>query len=148
MHTAGQMIDLKADELATLPSSASALEAARLMTNREIGSIVVMDDGLLVGIFTERDLMTKVVGAGAIISEMTVADVMVPDPVSVTEDTPRDEAMDLMIKNHFRHLPVLGEGGSLVGMLSIRDLLRHQVDRLREDVRSLEQYLAADGPGG
>lgn len=127
---------------------ATVQEAVQRMVAGRIGAVAVVEDGRLTGMFTERDLMTKVVNAGADISAMRVADVMVSDPVSVDADTPRDEATEMMLTNHFRHLPVTGENGSLVGMLSIRDLLRHQVNRLREDVQSLEQYLAADGPGG
>lgn len=132
----------------SVPSDATVQDAVLKMVGARIGAVAVVDDGRLSGIFTERDLMTKVVAKGADITAIKVSDVMVANPLSVASDASRDDAMDLMLKNHFRHLPVTGSDGTLVGMLSIRDLLRHQVNRLRDDVQSLEQYLAADGPGG
>ena len=140
-------------QIATMPAESvtadeSVAEAVKRMVGSGIGAVAVVDAGQLTGIFTERDLMTKVVAEGAEMQTLTVRDVMVADPISVASDATRDEAKDLMLTNHFRHLPVTGADGSLVGMLSIRDLLRHQVNRLRDDVQSLQQYLAADGPGG
>lgn len=140
-------------QIVTTPAQAVAPDAlvsaavAKMVAGR-IGAVAVVNDAQLVGIFTERDLMTKVVNVGADMSSLTVAEAMVPNPVSIGVDTSRDEATELMVSKHFRHLPVTSADGALVGMLSIRDLLRHQVTRLQEDVQSLEQYLAADGPGG
>ncbi len=140
-------------QIATMPAESVAAgdtvaAAVKRMVGSGIGAVAVVDGDQLIGIFTERDLMTKVVAEGAEMATLTVRDVMVSDPIAVSAEATRDEAMDLMLTNHFRHLPVTGADGSLLGMLSIRDLLRHQVDRLRDDVQSLQQYLAADGPGG
>jgi CBS domain-containing protein len=66
----------------------------------------------------------------------------------VTADTPRSKALDTMLRGRFRHLPVTDEDGGLTGMVSIRDLMQHQMTRLQDDVSSLAQYIAADGPGG
>lgn len=140
-------------QIATSPAEYVSAEdsvehAVHKMVAGGIGAVAVVDDGRLGGIFTERDLMTKVVSGGGDMTRLRVRDVMVPDPVRVSSETTRDEAMELMLENRFRHLPVTDTDGRLLGMLSIRDLLRHQVDRLRGDVQSLQQYLAADGPGG
>ncbi|MDJ0975431.1 MAG: CBS domain-containing protein [Planctomycetota bacterium] len=140
-------------QIATMPAEsvtadASVAEAVERMVGSGIGAVAVVEAGQLSGIFTERDLMTKVVAKGAEMATLAVRDVMVSNPIAVPAGATRDEAMELMLSNHFRHLPVTGDDGSLLGMLSIRDLLRHQVDRLRDDVQSLQQYLAADGPGG
>ncbi len=132
----------------TVSMTASVDDAVRLMVETRVGAVAVVDEGNLVGIFTERDVMTKVVHGSLDAARTPVAEVMVRDPVSVGCNTPRSEALELMITNHFRHLPILGADGGLAGMLSIRHLLRHQVERLTGDVDSLEQYLAADGPGG
>jgi CBS domain-containing protein len=140
-------------KIATCPasavSSADSVDAAvRAMVGARVGAVAVVDGSDLVGIFTERDLMTKVVNAGGDASSTPVGDVMVRNPVVVKADTPRAEALEMMVSRHFRHLPVVGDDGELLGMLSIRDLLENQVDRLQRDVQSLEQYLGADGPGG
>ncbi len=123
-------------------------EAVRLMVETRIGAVAVVEEGSLVGIFTERDLMTKVVHEGLDAKRTPVAEVMVRNPVSIQSNTPRSEALELMMTNHFRHLPIVGTDGGLAGMLSIRHLQTHQIERLKIDVDSLEQYLAADGPGG
>ena len=140
-------------KIATCPANcvgpeSTVLEAVKQMVEARIGAVAVVDEDTLVGIFTERDLMRKVVHEGKDPSAVPIAEVMVKDPVCVTDDTARKAALDLMIKRHFRHLPVLDKDGKIEGMLSIRDLLQHQVHRLEEDVQSLEQYLLADGPGG
>lgn len=140
-------------KLADTPATAvsgetSVADAVQSMIEARVGAVAVMDGTALKGIFTERDLMTRVVGAGLDPAATPVSDVMVSDPVSVTPETPRSEALDLMVKRHFRHLPVVDHDGHALGMLSIRNLLSHQVERLSDSVTSLEQYLAADGPGG
>jgi CBS domain-containing protein len=132
----------------SVTSGATVREAVAAMLAARVGAVAVIDDGALVGIFTERDLMRDVVGQGRDPATTRVHQVMVRDPVSVAPDTRRSVALDLMLERHFRHLPITGHDGRPVGMLSIRNLLAHQVGRLREAMDSLEQYIAADGPGG
>ena len=122
--------------------------AVEKMVARRVGAVAVVDDGTLVGIFTERDLMTKVVSAGADASTLEVSAVMVSGHACASLEMRRSEALDMMVERHFRHLPIVDENNQLQGMLSIRDLLQHQVGRLQDSVQSLEQYLLADGPGG
>jgi CBS domain-containing protein len=128
--------------------AATVMDAVHAMVAARVGAVAVLDGERLRGIFTERDLMRRVVAEGRDPRTTRVADVMVGDPVSVGADTTRERALDLMMEHHFRHLPVVDAKGRAIGMVSIRNLLRHQVVRLSEDVRALEQYLAADGPGG
>ncbi len=123
-------------------------EAVDAMVQARVGAVAVVKDGVLVGIFTERDLMKRVVARDLDPRATRVGDVMVAGPVEVAADTPRHRALELMLTNHFRHLPITDGKGTVLGMLSIRNLLRHQVTRLAEDVRALEQYMGADGPGG
>ena len=132
----------------SVSSDATVREAVTVMSDASVGAVAVIDDGNLVGIFTERDLMRRVINEGRNTDDTTVGEVMVRDPVSVRPDTKRQDALDLMLEHHFRHLPVTGDDGKPIGMLSIRNLLHDQVRQLREDVESLEHYLAADGPGG
>lgn len=124
------------------------LDAVKTMRTARVGAAAVIDDGTLRGIFTERDVMNSVVGAGLDPATTSVADVMVSEPVCVEVGTARSKALTLMLENHFRHLPVVDDEGRPLGMLSIRNLLHHQVERLQDGMDSLEQYLLADGPGG
>ena len=131
-----------------VPSTANVARAVQIMIAARVGAVAVIDDGALVGIFTERDLMRSVVGAHRDPDATTVGEVMVSDPISVQPGTRRSVALELMLTRHIRHLPIVDEAGKPLGMLSIRNLLAHQVERLREGLDSLEQYIAADGPGG
>lgn len=132
----------------TVSPGTSVLAAVDAMREARVGAVAVVEGEQLKGIFTERDLMLRVVAADLEPAATTVGEVMVKDPVSVKPDTPRPEALKLMIDNHFRHLPIADADGKLLAMVSIRNLLKHQVERLEGHMASLEQYIAADGPGG
>jgi CBS domain-containing protein len=132
----------------TCAPGAAVRDAVAAMVENRVGAIVVLDGGRLAGIFTERDLMVKVVGGGRDVNRTRVQDVMERDPVSVTKDTTRREALALMLERHFRHLPVTDGRGGVLGTVSIRNLLQHQFERVTEERDALSQYLAADGPGG
>jgi CBS domain-containing protein len=132
----------------TVDKSVSVREAVHAMVQAHLGAVCVLDDCKIAGVFTERDLMEKVVERGLDPATTPVSEMMQATPVCVTRTTGRGEAIDLMIRNRFRHLPITDEDGCLVGMLSLRDLLGHQLTRLRDEVNSLELYLSADSPGG
>lgn len=90
------------------------------------GSVVVVDAGQVIGIFTERDLMTRVNHAGDGWKQTPVKDVMTESPVTIRPDQSVEDAMNLMVAGGYRHLPLV-DGGDLVGLLSIRDVLKHLV---------------------
>jgi CBS domain-containing protein len=95
-------------------------EAAQKMTERGVGSVVVSDYGRMIGILTERDVMRAVAGR-VHSSEARVREWMTPDPITVTVDTPVEEAGRVMLERGFRHLPVV-DGDRPIGIVSIRDL--------------------------
>ncbi len=127
---------------------ASVLDAVRTMEEAQGGACAVMDGAALVGIFSERDLMLRIVRVGLDPKKTTVGQVMTEDLETVTSDTDSSDALSLMVSKHIRHLPVVGEDGDLAGLLSIRNLLQYHVDELVDQLNSLEAYYAADGPGG
>ena len=96
-------------------------EVAQRMVSRDVGAVLVLDDGRLVGILTERDVLRA--AAGGIGEDTVVADWMTRDPETMETDEPIRQAAVLMIHGGFRHMPVV-EGEEVVGMLSIRDLMR------------------------
>lgn len=117
-------------------------KVARLMTESGIGAVLVMDGDDILGMFTERDLMTRVVNKRLDPSLVSVDQVMTADPVTVTPETTVTEAMTLVSEKHLRHLPVL-EDGRLIAMLSARDLLRSILSRQREQIAGINRAAKA-----
>jgi CBS domain-containing protein len=120
--------DVMSIELVTVSPRASVAEAAAVMSARHVGSAIVLDDeaGGLVGIFTERDIL-HALGSDFDAAAHTVAEWMSKDPATIDAGASVAEALDRLLEEGFRHLPVL-ENGELVGMVSLRDLSRGNVD--------------------
>jgi len=113
--------DLMSATLLTVEADASLIEAVRTMNDRRVGAALVLADGRLVGVFTERDVLRAV--AEGLGPESTVADWMTRGPETIDPDESAEHAAVVMIHGGFRHLPVV-DAGKVVGMLSIRDLMR------------------------
>jgi CBS domain-containing protein len=126
--------------LATLQSTATVKEAATLMAARRMGAVLVVDDGRLVGIVTERDIAVRVVAQGRDAASTKLAKMMTADPDTLKPNDTVRAALDLMARRGYRHLPVL-KRGKLVGMVSIRDLYRSVVDQLEADILLLAEGL-------
>lgn len=133
---------------AVVSSSATVFEAVQAMTERRTGACVVIDDGKLRGLFTERDVMTKVVLKQLDPGKTRVGDVCTHQLITATPDMHEAKALRTMIEKHIRHLPVVDENGGFLGMLSLRKLLQHRVDELSLQLDSLHAFLAADALGG
>ena len=127
---------------------ATVLGAVGVMAKARVGAIAVVERAQLQGIFTERDLMLRVVQQQRDPAATKVRDVMTSPVVTTSDTTPASEALNLMLDRHLRHLPILGSDGQLLGMLSIRDLLQDEVEQLSRELDSMDQYLLNDGPGG
>lgn len=126
----------------------TVLETVEAMVRNRVGAAAVIDHGTLVGIFSERDVMTRVVLQQKSASTILVAEVMSAPVQTITENATSLEALSIMIENHIRHLPIIDDKGKPVGMLSIRNLLQRRVEDLADEVTSLDSYLTADGIGG
>jgi CBS domain-containing protein len=118
------------------------------MVQTGVGAVAVVEDAALVGIFTERDLMVKVVDRGGAPGDISLGEVMEREVITLAPDARRSTALTLMLENHVRHLPVVDDENQVLGMLSIRHLYREQLHRLQHQLDSLESYMSADGPGG
>ena len=124
----------------------SAFDAARYMSERVIGAVPVVDENALVGMFTERDLMTRVVVPGHDPARIPVRDVMTRDIVVAAPTDLRSECIARMKARHCRHLPIL-DGGRLVGTISMRDLLADDIEEKLEEVKLLTEYVQYVPPG-
>src|SRR5947209_3246243 len=109
--------------------SASVIDAVRAMVEHIVGAVVVLDDGRLAGVFTERDVVTRIVMKGLDPEKTCVAEVMTRNVATVRQTTDREEAMRIMVDKHIRHLPVVDAAGKVVAMLSMRHLLADNVEQ-------------------
>jgi len=121
----------------------TVLEVAQAMVARNIGAVPVLREGLLVGIFSERDLMKRVVAEGRDPGMTTLEEVMTEDPLTVHPGETLENCMLLMRRHGFRHLPIC-EGKTLVGVVSLRDLLLHDLTEKDYEVRMMRAYIQAN----
>ncbi len=132
----------------TVGPDSTVMDAVELMAEEAVGAVAVVDHDALRGIFTERDVMLRVVLRGRDPARTRISEVMTSPPQTCTDDLPMDEALNFLLEKHIRHLPIVDGDGRVHGMLSLRNLLEHMVDYLQHELHSLDQYLANDGPGG
>jgi CBS domain-containing protein len=118
----------------------TVLEVASLMVEHNIGAVPVLQDGQLVGIFSERDLMSRVVVEGKDPARTSISQVMTDDPLTVAPNGDLETCMTLMKRHGFRHLPVCS-GRELRGVISLRDILLHNLDEKDDEVRMMRAYL-------
>ncbi|HZU84911.1 MAG TPA: CBS domain-containing protein [Polyangiaceae bacterium] len=127
---------------------ATVFDAVRAMVEARVGATVVLEEGKLIGVFTERDVCTRVVVKGLDPAKTEIAEVMTRSVVTVREDADRSSVLELMAKHHIRHLPVVDDAGRVLTMLSMRHLLRAEVQDLRQTVWELVAENQIDAPGG
>jgi CBS domain-containing protein len=124
------MPDIVSDQdLFALAGGASVRDAAQGMAERNCQSVLITDGGRLTGIFTGTDLIRKVVAVGLDPNQTTLSDVMTPDPQTVSPGFNAVEALHRMQNGRFRHLPIV-DNGKLVGVVSRRDFLGHEIEEL------------------
>jgi len=142
MVPVSQLLAGKGNEIYRLSPDAPVLEAIRLMADKSIGALLVMDGDQLLGILSERDYARKVILMGRSSKDTPVSAIMTPAPlVTVSSHSRTKECMRLMTDRRIRHLPVV-DNGKVVGMLSIGDLVRSIIEGLEGEVEQLKQYIA------
>ena len=134
--------------LVTVKQEATVMEAVGTMAEKSIGAIVVIEGNRLVGIFSERDLLLRVVSEKRDPERTLIRDVMTSPVETIHRDSTVDDALKVMLEKHIRHLPILDRDGRLSGMISMRSLLNEKVEELTDQLDSLEAYFTADGAGG
>ncbi|BAP37453.1 MULTISPECIES: CBS domain-containing protein [Acinetobacter] len=142
MTTVAQVIQDKIGrEIYTISPSATVLEAITLMANKGIGAVVVTQDTKVVGILSERDYTRKIALMQRTSDHTTVAEIMTSRVISVTRGHTVEECLNLMTDGHLRHLPVI-EGETLVGFVSIGDLVKATMEDQRKLIEQLRQYIS------
>jgi CBS domain-containing protein len=140
METVADVLSFKGREVHSVKPETRVLSAVELMCERHIGALLVCSGRIPLGVFSERDLMRRVILAGKEPRETLVSDVMTTDVVCVEPGTPAREAMAIMTERRCRHLPVV-EDGQVVGMLSIGDLVRWASQEQAFEIQLLTDYV-------
>jgi len=138
------MIRKKGREVFTIAPEASVLTALEMMANHNIGALLVMINGSMVGIVSERDCIRKVELMGKAAKDTKIDEIMTSQVITVQAGQPLEECMALMIDKNIRHLPVF-EGRELVGLLSMRDVLREVIEVQQMMLSQLERYITGGG---
>lgn len=141
MAVVRDLLARKGTDVVSVQPTATVLEAARLMNDRGVGGVVVVDDAnALLGIFTERDILRRVVAAGLPPESTKVADVFTRDIVTCTPEMNVEEIGSIMTTRRVRHLPVVDAGG-LHGVVTIGDLLAHRLSDQETTIQHLNSYV-------
>lgn len=131
---------IKAQDTYQAEMDQTVLETVRVMVERNIGAVPVLHNGSLVGIFSERDLMKRVVAEARDPRYTCLAEVMTDDPLTVDTSEELESCTALMRRHGFRHLPVCHQG-QLVGIVSLRDILLYDLNEKDEEVRMMRAYI-------
>lgn len=127
-------------EIISCGADISVRQAIALLAEKRIGALPVIEEGAVIGIFSERDVIYCLASAGAAALDKPVREVMTSPAITVAPDTEVLTALALMTRRRIRHLPVT-EGGRAVGFISIGDLVKHRIDRIEADAEAMRSYI-------
>ncbi len=142
MKTVKHILHHKPAVVHAVSPGASVLEALKIMMEKNISALLVTEGERLKGIFTERDYARKIILQGKSSKDTSISEVMTRDPHTITPDEAIDQCMQLMTNNHFRHLPVL-EGDTVVGIISIGDLVKSIIEDQQQTISQLQSYITS-----
>ena len=143
MKTLKKLLDERpAREALCISPDDTVFAALELMAKHNIGAVLVMRDGQLAGIFSERDYARKIILVGKSSKETMVREIMTEKVLYVRPEQTIDEAMALMTEKHIRHLPVL-DGGRVIGVLSIGDLVKSVIEEQQREIAQLQRYIVS-----
>ncbi|MEK6571801.1 MAG: CBS domain-containing protein [Bacteroidota bacterium] len=140
MTNVRQILETKGHEVWSVSAEATVYDALKVMSEKNVGALVVLDGGRLEGVISERDYARKVILKGKFSKEMPVREIMSTDVVTVLPNQSIEECMALMTNKRVRHLPVL-EGNSLVGVISIGDVVKAIISEQEFTIKQLMNYI-------
>lgn len=141
MPTVQDILANKGTRIHSISATATVLEATHVMNDEKIGALVVTDEGRVAGIFSERDVLRRVVAQEKSPGQVTVGEVMTRDIVCCSPDDDIDDVSRIMADNRIRHLPVCHDGGKLLGMISIGDVNAMHASRQEAHISFLSEYV-------
>lgn len=140
MNQVRQLLKVKGSQVVSLSKDGTVMDSLSLMAQHNIGSVLVLEQGRPIGIFTERDHLRKLGALGKRPEETRIEEVMTRDLLTVSPSQSVRECMALMTENHIRHLPVV-EDGQLIGLVSIGDVVRDMIEELEFLIEQLQGYI-------
>src|SRR5688572_1382109 len=140
MRTVRQLLEAKAPEIYAIGPDSAVIDAIRLMADKRIGALLVLDGGRLVGIVSERDYARKVVLQGRSSADTPVRTIMTADVVSVGLNDTAEHCMQIVTERRFRHLPVV-HNGEVLGVVSIGDLVKAVIEDQQIELDQLQTYI-------
>ena len=143
MAAVSSILDTKRKEIFSIAPDTSVYHALEIMVEKNVSALLVMEDGNLAGIFTERDYARKVVLKGKASKDTNIGEIMTSNLITVKPESTIEECMGLMSSKYIRHLPVVDDG-KLVGIISIGDVVRHIIEEQKSIIGHMEQYIAGN----
>jgi CBS domain-containing protein len=144
MTTVKQCIDPKTKAVYSLPSSDSVEDALKLMRDKKVRAVLVIDNDQLAGIISQGDCAIKVLLAHRDPRSTRISEIMTPNPLTVTLSNSLDECMAIMVHKHIRHLPVV-EHTKVVGVISVGDIVKNVIELQGNQIKFLETYIKGHG---
>jgi CBS domain-containing protein len=142
MRTVRQLLEAKAPEVFAIGPDAPVIDAIRLMAEKRIGAVLVMQGGRLAGILSERDYARKIVLEGRSSKDTPVRDIMTASVISVGLQDSAERCMQIVTEKRVRHLPVL-DGDAVLGVISIGDLVKAVIEDQQLELDQLQRYIAS-----
>ncbi|MEP6634473.1 MAG: CBS domain-containing protein, partial [Luteimonas sp.] len=142
MRSVRQLLEAKAPEVFAIGPDAAVIDAIRLMAEKRIGAVLVMQEGRLVGILSERDYARKIVLEGRSSKDTPVRDIMTAQVIGVGLQDDLQRCMQVVTENRIRHLPVL-DGDAVLGVISIGDLVKAVIEEQQLELDHLQRYIAS-----
>jgi CBS domain-containing protein len=139
--TVRAIISGKGGEVTSISPDATVADAVKLLATHRIGAVPVTDATGVIGIFSERDVIYGLEREGAAILERRVGDVMTSPALTVEPDAPAISALSMMTRRRIRHLPVV-DGRTMVGFVSIGDLVKYRIDKIESEAAAMREYIA------
>jgi CBS domain-containing protein len=140
--TIGAILASKGNDVVSISSNDRVADAVAMLAEKRIGAVPVIDDGHVVGIFSERDVVYSIAKVGAAALDARIGDVMTAPAMTVDPDTAVMAGLSLMTKRRIRHLPVV-RGDAVVGFISIGDLVKYRIDRVEAEAAAMRDYIAS-----
>jgi CBS domain-containing protein len=140
----GKVLQKKGHGFIAIGPDATAYDALELMSERNIGALLVMENGRLIGMFSERDYARKVILRGKASKNTTVSELMSTPPITIGRESSLREAMVIMTGNHIRHLPIM-DFGRVLGVMTVGDVVNAIISEQESTIEELEEYIAGTG---